>query len=350
MKPFQYTSIRYDGKNLEVVDQRLLPDVEQWIRIDNPQSMIDAIRSLAVRGAPLIGVAAALSLALYRKKGGGLVETHEAGMLLRSARPTAVNLMWAMDRMLKILDLKADILMATAEKILTEEVARSEGMAKYGSSLIQDGENILTHCNTGGLATVGIGTALGAIRRAHEERKKIHVFVDETRPLLQGARLTTWELDKAKIPYTLICDNMAATLMRANRVSRVLVGADRIAMNGDFANKIGTYSVAVLAKHHGIPFHVVAPLSTLDLNCENGEGIPIEERKPDEVRGLVHPREVRWSPRECKVWNPSFDVTPVDYLTSLVLDSGIHEQKSLKEGSLRVLREDLRKSSFGGLA
>lgn len=350
MKPFQHTSIRYDGKNLEVVDQRLLPDVEQWIRIETPQSMIDAIRSLAVRGAPLIGVAAAISLALYRKKGGGLVDTHEAGMALRSARPTAVNLMWAMDRMLKILDLKADILMATAEKILLEEVARSEGMAKHGASLIQDGENILTHCNTGGLATVGLGTALGAIRRAHDEKKKIHVFVDETRPLLQGARLTTWELERAKIPFTLICDNMAATLMRLNRVNRILVGADRIAMNGDFANKIGTYSVAVLARHHRVPFHVVAPISTLDFNCENGEGIPIEERRPEEVRGLVHPREVRWSPRECKVWNPSFDVTPAEFVTSLVLDSGVHDQNALASGSLRALRESLRQTSFGGIA
>lgn len=341
MKPFAHLSIRYDGKNLEVIDQRQLPDVEQWIRIETPQAMIEAIKSLAVRGAPLIGVAAALSLALYRKRGGGLVDTHEAGMALRAARPTAVNLMVAMDRMLKVLDLNADVLETTAENILHEEVASSEAMAKHGAELVKEGEAILTHCNTGGLATAGIGTALGVIRRAHEQKKKIHVFVDETRPLLQGARLTAWELEKLRVPYTLICDNMAASLMRAGRIQRVFVGADRIALNGDFANKIGTYSVAVLAKHHGVDFHMVAPVSTIDLQCESGEKIPIEERNPNEVRGIAHAKEHRWSPRECAVWNPSFDVTPADYLTSMVLDRGVHTRAMLAEGSLKKMRDEL---------
>ena len=346
MKPFSHLAIRFDGKNLEVIDQRLLPDVEQWIRIDTPQSMIDAIKSLAVRGAPLIGVAAALALALYRKRGGGLVDTHEAGMALRVARPTAVNLMVAMDRMLKILDLNPEILMTTADTILQEEVARSDSMGKLGADLVNAGESILTHCNTGGLATVGIGTALACVRRAHEQKKNIHVYVDETRPLLQGARLTTWELEKLKIPYTLICDNMAASLMRAGKVSRVFVGADRIALNGDFANKIGTYSVAVNAKHHGVPFHTVAPISTVDFNCETGDSIPIEERRPDEVRGITQPRELRWSPRECAVWNPSFDVTPGELLESMVLDSGVHTRAMLAKGSLKKLREDIRAASL----
>lgn len=341
MKPFYHMGIRFDGKNLEVLDQRQLPDGEQWIRIDSPAMMIEAIQTLAVRGAPLIGVAAALSLALFRKKGGHLVETHEFGMALRKARPTAVNLMWAMDRMLKILDLRPEILLATADTILHEEVSRSEGMARMGSELIRDGENILTHCNTGGLATVGLGTALGVIRRAHEQKKKIHVYVDETRPLLQGARLTAWELEKCKIPYTLICDNMAAALMRQKKIQRIFVGADRVAMNGDFANKIGTYSVAVNAKFHDVDFHMVAPTSTLDFNCESGEGIPIEERKASEVRGLAAPREMRWSPQDCTVWNPSFDITPVDLVTSIVLEHSVHSQAELKAGSLKKLRDEI---------
>lgn len=341
MKPFQHQAIRFDGYRLEVLDQRRLPDTEAWLKVDTPQQMVDAIKGLAVRGAPLLGVAAAVSLALYRKRGGGLVDTHEAGMQLRGARPTAINLMWAMDRMLRTLDLKADTLMRTAELILEEEVARSEAMANFGAELIQDGETILTHCNTGGLATVGLGTALGVIFKAQAAGKKVEVIVDETRPLLQGARLTTWELDRRRIPYTLICDNMAGAMMRAGRVNRVLVGADRIALNGDFANKIGTYSVAVLAQFHNVPFHPVAPVSTIDFQCPSGNDIPIEERSPDEVRGALQPQAIRFSPREARVWNPAFDVTPTRLVTSLVLDRGVYSRQDIEGGALHRLKQEV---------
>ncbi|OFZ80758.1 MAG: S-methyl-5-thioribose-1-phosphate isomerase [Bdellovibrionales bacterium RIFOXYD1_FULL_55_31] len=195
-------------------------------------------------------------------------------------------------------------------------MALCEAMAEHGSALIQDGDSILTHCNTGGLATAGIGTALGVIRRAHEQGKRLHVYVDETRPLFQGARLTAWELQKLGIPYTLICDNMAASLMGQGKVSRIFVGADRIARNGDAANKIGTYSLAVQAAYHRIPFYVVAPRTTLDEKCATGKDIPIEERAPDEVRG-------GHSPKFAPVYNPAFDVTPRTLITELILDSGL---------------------------
>ena len=221
--------------------------------------------------------------------------------------------------------------MAEAQAIFEEDVRLCEGMATHGAALIQDGEGILTHCNTGGLATAGIGTALGVIRRAHEQGKHIHVYADETRPLLQGGRLTTWELRKLGIPSTLITDSMAALLLRDGKVQRVLVGSDRVAANGDFANKVGTYGVAVQARYHGVPFHPVAPFSTVDLACPNGAAIPIELRDPAEVRGYG---KLRWAPEAMPTWNPSFDVTPVDLVTSLVLDRGIYSASELKAGAL----------------
>jgi methylthioribose-1-phosphate isomerase len=207
-------------------------------------------------------------------------------------------------------------------------------MGERGAELIEDGDGILTHCNTGGLATAGIGTALGVLRKAFESGKKIHVFVDETRPLLQGARLTAWELAKLGIPHTLLCDNAAASLMKAGKVNKVFVGADRIARNGDFANKIGTYGVAVLAKHHGIPFYAVAPLTTVDANCPGASAIPIEQRPPEEVRGARGSfGEVIWSPSASGAYNPAFDVTPASLVTAIVLDTGVfppsHLEKSL---------------------
>ena len=211
-------------------------------------------------------------------------------------------------------DLTRERLVREAEAFFDEDVALSDAMSERGAALIQDGDSILTHCNTGGLATVGIGTALGAIRRAHEQGKKIHVYVDETRPLLQGARLTTWELARLKIPHTLICDNMAGFLMSQGKVQKVFVGADRIAANGDFANKIGTYGLAVLAHHHRIPFYVVAPETTFDSSCKSGSEIPIEQRRPDEVRAGK-------SPASCEVWNPAFDVTPRTLVTGIVLNN-----------------------------
>ena len=326
MNPFESLGLRHDGRTLWVLDQTQLPDKELWLDGSDPMAMVALIRRLAVRGAPLIGVAAAASLATFAHRGASAAEYGAACARLRAARPTAVNLMWAMDRMKGAADPVAE-----ADAIFAEDVRLCEGMAQHGAALIQDGEGLLTHCNTGGLATAGIGTALGVIRRAHEQGKRIHVYADETRPLLQGGRLTAWELKKLGIPSTLITDSMAALLLRDGKVQRVLVGSDRVAANGDFANKVGTYGLAVQARFHGIPFHPVAPFSTVDLACPNGAAIPIELREPAEVRGYG---SLRWAPEAMPAWNPSFDVTPVDLVTSLVLDRAVLTQDELRAGAL----------------
>lgn len=326
MNPFDSLGLKHDGRTLWVLDQTQLPDAEVWLDGSEPAAMVALIQRLAVRGAPLIGVAAAASLATFAHRGASAPEYGAACSALRAARPTAVNLMWAMDRM----RVASDPVME-AQAIFEEDVRLCEGMAHHGAALIQDGEGLLTHCNTGGLATVGIGTALGVIRRAHEQGKRIHVYADETRPLLQGGRLTTWELRRLGIPATLITDSMAALLLRDGKVQRVLVGSDRVAANGDFANKVGTYGLAVQARHHGVPFHPVAPFSTVDLACPDGAAIPIELRAPAEVRGFG---PLRWAPEGMPAWNPSFDVTPVDLLTSLVLDRGVFTADQLKAGAL----------------
>ena len=321
MRMFKSLGLRFDGKTLWVLDQTRLPHEETWLDGSDPADMVVLIQRLAVRGAPLIGVAAAASIACAWKGGarGGAYES--ARQALRAARPTAVNLMWAMDRMEDASDPVAE-----AEAIFDEDVALCERMADHGAALIGRDESILTHCNTGGLATAGIGTALGVIRRAWEQGKVREVFVDETRPLLQGARLTAWELKRLGIPCTLLTDSMAAILLRDGRVQRVLTGADRVAANGDFANKVGTYGLAVQAVHHGVPFHPVAPYSTVDLACSNGAAIPIEQRDAEEVR-----RD--WSP-EVPVFNPAFDVTPVSLVTSLVTDRGVLDRATLEAGGL----------------
>ncbi|KAF2072682.1 hypothetical protein CYY_006016 [Polysphondylium violaceum] len=339
MKSFKFLSIRYDNEasKLEILDQRKLPDIEEWLECKEPSDMVTYIKQLSVRGAPLIGVAASMSLYNHVRCNQGKLndqEILEISNQLRQARPTAVNLMYAIDAMVQVgqekKDLTADNLGKIACKIIDDEVEMCDKMSKFGASLIQPGESILTHCNTGSVATVGSGTALGIIREAHKQGKNIHVYVDETRPLLQGGRLTTYELEREGIPYTLICDNMAACLMRDGKIQRVLVGADRIAQNGDFANKIGTYSVAVLAHHHKIPFHGVAPMSTVDLNCKSGKDIPIEEREASEVQGASGSfGKVRWAPSTSKTFNPSFDVTPSELVTSLILDTGIYSQQEL---------------------
>lgn len=326
MNPFESLGLKHDGRTLWVLDQTRLPDVEVWLDGSDPEVMVGLIQRLAVRGAPLIGVAAAACLATFAQRGASATEYAAACAGLRAARPTAVNLMWAMDRMKDAPDPVGE-----ARAIFDEDVRLCEGMAAHGAALIQDGEGILTHCNTGGLATAGIGTALGVIRRAHEQGKRIHVYADETRPLLQGGRLTAWELQKLGIPSTLITDSMAALLMRDGKVQRVLVGSDRVAANGDFANKVGTYGVAVQASYHGVPFHPVAPFSTVDLACPDGAAIPIELRDPAEVRGYG---PWRWAPEAMPAWNPSFDVTPVDLVTSLVLDRGVYSAQELKAGAL----------------
>lgn len=323
MKPFDTLALRYCDGALLLLDQRKLPFKEEWVHVTSPTQMVELIQGLAVRGAPLIGAAAAASLADFALKGASDKDIRQAAQLLKEARPTAVNLGWAIDRLLESEDFSEE-----ANWIIEMEIEMSEQMARIGAENIFRGESILTHCNTGGLATPGIGTALGVIRKAHEQGKQIHVFVDETRPLVQGGRLTTWELKRLGVPHTLICDNMAAALMREGKIQRVLTGADRIALNGDFANKIGTYSTAVNAYYHGIPFHAVAPLSTVDPACPSGRAIPIEERGAEEVRA-------QWAEEGTPCFNPAFDVTPVELVSSLIFDSGEIDREKLKKGHLK---------------
>lgn len=331
MFPFESLGLRYDGTTLWVLDQTRLPHMEVWLDCSSDGlDMLIAIKELSVRGAPLLGVAAAALLGHWASKGISGMDFVGESYLLGNARPTAVNLQWATTRMRKAWEQgQAEAAITEAEAIFEEDVALCERMADHGAALLGAGEAILTHCNTGGLATAGIGTALGVIRRGFEQGKVDHVFVDETRPLLQGARLTAWELKKLGIPCTLITDSMAAILLRDGRVQRVLVGADRVAANGDFANKVGTYGLAVQAAHHGVPFHPVAPYSTVDLACATGADIPIEQRDAGEVR-----RD--WSP-EVPVFNPAFDVTPAALVTSLVTDRGTLERTALHQGALKAL-------------
>lgn len=350
--------LRYDADGVWILDQTLLPFEEKWILSQSPLDMVGLIQRLAVRGAPLIGVAAALALghgsrthSTRMSKSGQIsqndfapssaeAEFHKQAHILREARPTAVNLQHAIDRCLKIFertqgDLKA--VEAEALQIFDEDVELCSRISRNGVSLIQDGEHILTHCNTGGLATAGIGTALGVILGAHRDGKKIHVYVDETRPLLQGLRLTAWELQKLGIPFTVITDSMAAWLMSQKKIHRVIVGADRIAANGDSANKIGTYGLAIAARYHGVPFHIAAPRSTFDPTCKTGKDIPIELRKPEEVLAglnMLAPvskidqqshqvPSTKNNHHDYQAWNPSFDVTPAELITSIIFDDGI---------------------------
>jgi len=334
MKALDSMGLRWDGQGLWVLDQARLPDEETWIEGSDPRIMAELILRLAVRGAPLIGVAAALSFALHAQKASDS-ELAECRTVLREARPTAVNLAWAMDRVWTAWRRGgAPETLREAEAIFEEDVALCEAMARHGLTLFSRNEAVLTHCNSGGLATAGVGTALGVIRRAWEAGKVAHVYVDETRPLLQGARLTAWELGRLGVPHTLITDSMAAILLREGRVQRVLVGADRVAASGDFANKVGTYGLAVQATFHGVPFHPVAPWSTVDLACARGADIPIEHRPDAEVRGYA---ERRWAPRTTGTFNPSFDVTPADLVTSLVLDRGVFGREQLRAGILKQL-------------
>lgn len=333
MKDLESIGLRVRAGRLEVLDQTRLPLAEVWLPADEPGAMVGHIQRLVVRGAPLIGVAAALCLARHAEAGAGIAALEAARLALRSARPTAVNLMNALDRLGGVMAQGggAADLVRVAERIYDEDVALCERLADLGAALVQPGEALLTHCNAGALATAGIGTALGVIRRAWEQGKVPQVWVDETRPLLQGARLTAWELGRLGIPHTLVTDSMAALLLRDGRAQRIFVGADRIAANGDIANKVGTYGLAVQAAHHGVPFHPVAPWTTVDLGCAEGSKIPIELRDPSEVRGFG---ELGWAPGGTSAWNPSFDVTPVHLLTSLVLDQGVLDQGALQAGAL----------------
>jgi len=324
-------SLRVSESQLLCLDQTLLPHQEVWQEGTHPDQMEALIQNLQVRGAPLIGVAAVLCLGLFaQKQNPSEEEFRRQALRLRESRPTAVNLMRAIDRLLEKSSDGAAALFAEALEIFDEDVALCAAIGKNGAELIVDGEGVLTHCNTGGLATVGMGTALGVITTSFTQGKKIHVYVDETRPLLQGGRLNTWELEKAKVPYTLICDNMAGFLMSKGKVQKVIVGADRIAMNGDFANKVGTYSLAVLCKHHGIPFYTAAPATTLDPDCESGSNIPVEERAADEVR-----RD--WAPKSAPVWNPAFDVTPAELVSGWILDKEVVSFEDVQKGRLKEL-------------
>lgn len=324
--------IQLRGGVLTLLDQQMLPGEERWIECRSLETMTGAIQSLKVRGAPAIGIAAVLFLASHTLEGARREDVMTMSAALRVSRPTAVNLMNYLDRIDRLLAEPGESwrnrLCGEAQSIFEEDVALCESIARNGAALLPRRAQVLTHCNTGGLATAGRGTALGVITRAHEEGREIHVWVDETRPLLQGARLTAWELGKSGIPHTLICDNAAGMLMQAGRVDCVLVGADRIAMNGDFANKIGTYSLAVLARHHGIPFYVAAPETTLDIQCANGAAIPIEERRAEEVRGLPgHLRQPASAPAAgsgvTPVFNPAFDVTPAALVNGWIFDTGV---------------------------
>jgi methylthioribose-1-phosphate isomerase len=333
--PLDSLALRHDGSRLWILDQTLLPDQEVWVDGGDPEIMIRHIQRLAVRGASLIGVSAALSLACMAETGASPAALRQAAAALRKARPTAVNLMWAMDRMVAVLECAGSAkLAAEAEAIFDEDVELSEAMGRNGLTLFGPGESVLTHCNAGALATVGIGSAVGVIRRGFEAGLVRHVYVDETRPLLQGARLTAWEMVRLGIPHTLITDSMAAILMREGQVQRVLVGADRVARNGDFANKVGTYGLSVQARHHQVPFHPVASWTTVDLQCPEGKAIPIELRDQAEVRGY---RGTRWAGEASPAWNPSFDVTPASLITSMVLDRGVVSGARLQAGDLATL-------------
>ncbi len=318
---------------VRIVDQRALPERCVTRELQSGDDVVEAIRTMQVRGAPLIGIATAMGLVAGLRELRGATRDAFLERLrgladrLAAARPTAVNLRWALDRMRRVADATRgsgtelwDRLHAEATAIWEEDREMCRRIGEHGLPLVPDGAQVLTHCNAGALATGGIGTALAPIYLAHAAGRRLHVFVDETRPLLQGARLTAWELAQAGVPCTVIVDAVAGALMRAARVDVVLVGADRIARNGDVANKIGTYALAVLARHHGVPFHCAAPSSTIDAALPDGDAIPIEQRPPDEVTSLAGRRV---APAGVPAANPAFDITPARYVTSYVTDRGL---------------------------
>ena len=327
-----YKPVEWLKNRVRILDQTRLPAEEVYLELTDYRDMASAIKELKVRGAPAIGVAGAYGVVLGAlgieadSKKEFLEKFQDVCETLKTARPTAKNLPRAVERMEKAVDdieNTTDIksaLVKEAIKIHDEEIEATRKLSMAGAELIKDGFSILTHCNAGPLATTGYGTALGVVLYASEQGKKIKVFADETRPLLQGARLTTWELKKAGIPVTLITDSMAGYLMSRRQIDCVIVGADRIAANGDTANKIGTYTVAVLAKENGVPFYVAAPMTTIDPELASGEGIPIEERRGEEVS---HIRGVAIAPEGIDVFNPAFDVTPHQYITAIITENGI---------------------------
>ena len=305
---------------VRLLDQRRLPAEEAWIELGSADAVASAIADLTVRGAPAIGVAAAYALAAEARRGADPARLRVAAERLVRARPTAVNLYWAVSRVSRRFGLGPDEVLAEAHAIRDEDEAACRRIGALGAPLVPPGATILTHCNAGALATAGYGTALGVVRAAFESGNAVRVLADETRPFLQGARLTAWELKRDGIPVTLITDGMAGWLMRRGEISCVIVGADRIAANGDVANKIGTYGLAVLASHHGIPFHVAAPWSTVDLATPDGAAIPIEERGGDEVTLLGGQRI---APAGVPARYPAFDVTPAELVSAIVTERGV---------------------------
>ena len=321
-------TIQWTDSGVVMIDQTRLPREETYVTCTDYKQVAEAIRSMVIRGAPAIGVAAAMGIALGMQQAQSAADFDQICDTLARTRPTAVNLFWAIERMRRLYsELQASPLeeiraklVSEAQQIRLEDIAINECIGRNGAPLIPDGKSVLTHCNAGALATAGYGTALGVIRAAVASGKKIDVFADETRPFLQGARLTVWELQHDNIPATLITDNMAGHFLHSGRIGCVVVGADRIAANGDVANKIGTYSIAVLAKENSVPFYVAAPISTLDLSLTNGDQIPIEQRAAEEV---THVQGVHVAPDGTTVENPAFDVTPNRYVTAIVTERGV---------------------------
>jgi methylthioribose-1-phosphate isomerase len=327
-------TIEWHGDRVRMVDQRKLPRHVKWVTCRGYKDIIRAIRTMVIRGAPAIGVAAAMGMALgarsirVRNRRRFMDRLGQIAREMKAARPTAVNLGWAVDRLMDLAAAKADeppeviqkVLKEASQEILDEDIKINRTMGKFGATLIPKGATILTHCNAGALATGGYGTALGVIRAAHEKHKNIRVIADETRPWLQGLRLTTFELMADSIPVTVIADNAAGSLMRQKKIDLVITGADRIAANGDVANKIGTYQVAVLARAHKIPFYVAAPVSTIDPTLNTGEAIPVEERDPEEIHTLGGKP---LGPSGVAALNPAFDITPAKYVSAIITEKGI---------------------------
>ena len=343
-------TVEWDGGAVKMIDQRALPWKLEFVRLETVEAVAESIQNMTVRGAPAIGAAAGFGIALAARQSQAdtidalVIDLRKYAELLKAARPTAVNLAWAVEKLLQIAtsgefnspdDLR-DVLLAAAQQIADDDVTINSRMAERGAALVKDGATILHHCNTGALATVDYGTALGVIRAAFEGGKNIHVLLDETRPRLQGSRLSAWEMEQLGISYDIIPDTAAGYYMGNGEVDIILVGADRIAANGDFANKIGTYQLAIMAGAHGIPFYTVAPTSTIDLGLSSGEQIPIEQRDPAEV---TTPYGNRIVPAHFKARNPAFDVTPHRYLSGIVTENGIARPP---------FNESLRRAVAGG--
>src|ERR1017187_3871678 len=342
-------TLEWTEHGVRFIDQTKLPTEEVYVTCTTHQQVAEVIRSMVVRGAPAIGVAAAMGIALgvsnskAESTGDLKHDFDQICDLIGKTRPTAVNLFWAIRRMQEkferirirpIPQIKQDLI-EEAQRMHAEDIAANQAMGRHGATLMPSAGGVLTHCNAGALATAGYGTALGVIRAAVEQGKKIHVYADETRPFLQGSRLTAWELMKDGIPTTVISDNMAGAMMKQGKIGAIVVGADRIAANGDVANKIGTYTVAVLAKENGIPFYVAAPISTIDLACPDGDDIPIEQRDPREVTHIAGKQMV---PDGVEIENPAFDVTPAKYVAAIITERGIARAPYLE--SLQRLATD----------